>query len=156
MDKNIFVKKYNPDVNVKFTDRKISEKDFQKDSIEYKKDLWKGITGEKFSIDVSKPEDFIIEFPKPDFNLIRADYSDRYSQREIEKKEAEEKMKKIRQAAMQNVMKIQLDLGLEEQPVEIKTHNELKQLQLQLDDQDLLKDDKIKFNELVNSLEGLI
>lgn len=155
MDKNIFVKKYNPDVNSKFSDRKMFTQDFQKDSIEYKKDLWKGITGDQFLMDVKKPQDFVIEFPKPNFDVIRTDYSDRYSQRENEKREIEEKMKKIREAAMENVMKIQSDLGLDnKQQVEIRTHDELKQLQV--NEEDLLKEEKTKFNELLNSLEGLI
>ena len=155
MDKNIFIKKYNPDVNSKFTDRQKFTQEYKKDSIEYKKELWKGITGDQFLKDVKKSEDFIIEFEKPNFEEIRSNYSDKYVQRENEKRETEDKMNKIREAAIQNVMKIQTDLGLNIKPIiEIKTHDELKKLQI--NDQDLLKEEKQKFNELLKNLEEII
>jgi hypothetical protein len=154
MDKNIFVKKYNPDVNSKFSERNINSQEFQKDKIEYKKDLWKGITGQEFLMDVSKPEDFIIEFQKPDFQAIRTGYVTEFASRQNEIKEIEEKQKKIREVAMQNVMKIQSDLGINVINQEQKTHEELKQLQINC--ADLLKEEKEKFNELLKNLEDII
>jgi len=154
MDKNIFVKKYNPDVNSKFSERNINSQEFQKDKIEYKKDLWKGITGKEFLMDVSKPEDFIIEFQKPDFQAIRTGYVTEFASRQNEIKEIEEKQKKIREAAMQNVMKIQSDLGINTSNQEQKTYDELKQLQI--NSADLLKEEKEKFNQLLKNLEDII
>jgi hypothetical protein len=154
MDKNVFVKKYNPDVNSKFSEKKSSTQDFQKDTIQYKKELWKGITGQEFLINVSKPEDFIMEFEKPDFNAIRTGYISEFSSRQNEIKEIEEKNRKIKEAAMQNVMKIQTDLGINLSNQEQKTHNELKQLQI--NSADLLKEEKQKFNELLNNLKDII
>ncbi len=154
MDKNVFVKKYNPDVNSKFSEKKSSTQDFQKDTIEYKKELWKGITGQQFLMDVSKAEDFVIEFEKPDFQAIRTGYVTEFASRQTEIKEIEEKNRKIREAAMQDIMKIQADLGVNLSTQEQKTHNELKQLQI--DSADLLKDEKAKFNELLKNLEDII
>ena len=154
MDKNVFVKKYNPDVNSKFSERKSDSKDFQKDTIEYKKELWKGITGKEFLIDVAKAEDFVIEFEKPDFQAIRSGYINEFASRQNEIKEIEEKNRKIKEAAMQDVMKIQTELGINVQNQEQKTHNELKQLQI--DSTDLLKEEKQKFNELLKNLEDII
>jgi hypothetical protein len=154
MDKNIFVKKYNPDITSKFSEKKESSNHFQKDTIEYKKELWKGITGQDFLIDVSKPEDFTIEFEKPDFHAIRSEYISEFAIRQNEIKEIEEKNKKIKEAAMQNVMKIQTDLGINLSNQEQKTHNELKELQI--DSADLLKEEKEKFNELLNNLKDII
>jgi hypothetical protein len=154
MDKNVFVKKYNPDVNSKFSEKKSSTQDFQKDTIEYKKELWKGITGQEFLMDVSKAEDFVIEFEKPDFQAIRTGYVTEFASRQTEIKEIEEKNRKIREAAMQDIMKIQADLGVNLSTQEQKTHNELKQLQI--DSADLLKDEKAKFNELLKNLEDII
>ena len=55
---------------------------------------------------------------------------------------------------MQNVMKIQMDLGLDITQVKIKTHDELKQLQI--NEADFLKNEKEKFNELLKNLEQII
>jgi hypothetical protein len=154
MDKNIFVKKYNPDVNSKFSDRSCKSQEFQKDEIDYKKELWKGITGKEFLMDVSKPDDFIIEFEKPNFQAIRTGYMTEFASRQNEIREIEEKNIKIKEAAMQNVMKIQTDLGINVSPQEQKTHNELKQLQI--DSADLLKEEKEKFNQLLNNLKDII
>jgi hypothetical protein len=55
---------------------------------------------------------------------------------------------------MQNVMKIQTDLGINISKQEQKTHDELKQLQI--DSADLLKEEKLKFNELLKNLEDII
>jgi hypothetical protein len=153
MDKNIFIKKYNPDVNIKFNDVKTSDKNFQKNKIEYKNELWKGITGKEFTNNVSKSEDFIIKFEKPDFNKISSIHSNEYMNRQREIKEIEEKNKKIYQSAMENVMKIQNNLGINEQE-NSKTHDELKKLQIK--DNDVLKDEKEKFNELIKNLEDII
>ncbi len=154
MDKNIFVKKYNPDVNSKFSERNINSQEFQKDKIEYKKDLWKGITGQEFLMDVKESKDFVIEFEKPDFQAIRTGYITEFASRQNEIKEIEEKQRKIREAAMQNVMKIQADLGINTTNQEQKTHEELKQLQI--DSTDLLKEEKEKFNQLLKNLEDII
>lgn len=154
MDKNIFVKKYNPDVASKFSNKKLEDSKFQKDSIEYKKELWKGITGKEFLNDVSKAEDFVIEFEKPDFEAIRSKHNTEYFIRQQEIKEIQEKNRKIKEAAMQNIMKIQSDLGIETKTTETKTHDELKQLQI--NEQDILKEEKAKFNELLKGLEGII
>lgn len=154
MDKNIFVKKYNPDVNSKFTERSVNSQEFQKDQIKYKKDLWKGITGQEFLMDVSKAEDFVIEFEKPDFQAIKTGYITEFASRQNEIKEIEEKQRKIREAAMQNVMKIEADLGISTTNQEQKTHDELKQLQI--GSTDLLKEEKEKFNQLLKNLEDII
>ena len=116
--------------------------------------MWKGITGNDFLNNVSKAEDFIINFEKPNFEAIRTSHTTEYFLRQNEIKEIEEKKKKIKDAAMQNVMKIESDLGLQIKSVDIKTHNELKHLQI--NEQDLLKEEKSKFNELLKGLEGII
>jgi hypothetical protein len=154
MDKNIFVKKYNPDIASKFSNKKLEDSQYTKDSIEYKKELWKGITGKDFLNNVTKPEDFVINFENPDFEAIRTSHNTEYYLRQNEIKEIEEKKKKIKEAAMQNVMKIQLDLGIQIKPIETKSHDELKHLQI--NEQDLLKEEKFKFNELLKGLEGII
>jgi len=154
MDKNIFVKKYNPDVASKFSSKKSEDSQYTKESIEYKKELWKGITGNDFLNDVSKAEDFVINFEKPNFDAIRTSHNTEYFLRQKEIKEIEEKKNKIKEAAMQNVMKIELDLGLQIKTLDTKTHDELKHLQI--NEQDLLKEEKAKFNELLKGLEGII
>ena len=154
MDKNIFVKKYNPDIASKFSNKKLEDSQYTKDSIEYKKELWKGITGKDFLNNVTKPEDFVINFENPDFEAIRTSHNTEYYLRQNEIKEIEEKNKKIKEAAMQNVMKIQTDLGINLSNQEQKTHNELKELQI--DSADLLKEEKEKFNELLNNLKDII
>jgi hypothetical protein len=154
MDKNIFVKKYNPDIASKFSNKKLEDAQYTKDSIEYKKELWKGITGKDFLNNVSKAEDFVINFVKPDFETIRTSYDTEYYLRQKEITEIEEKKKKIKESAIQNVMKIQLDLGIQTKLVKTKTHDELKHLQI--NEQDLLKEEKSKFNELLKGLEGII
>jgi len=154
MDKNIFVKKYNPDIAFKFSNKKLEDALYTKDSIEYKKELWKGITGKDFLNNVSKAEDFVINFVKPDFETIRTSYDTEYYLRQKEITEIEEKKKKIKESAIQNVMKIQLDLGIQTKLVKTKTHDELKHLQI--NEQDLLKEEKSKFNELLKGLEGII
>ena len=155
MDKNIFVKKYNPDVNSKYSDKQNSSQDFQKDNINYKKELWKGITGKEFTIDIQKSEDFIIEFENPNFESIRNAHTSEYILRQNEIKEIEQKNKKIREAAMENVMKIGNNLGITNMTLEqTKTHDELKQIQV--NENDLLKNEKEQFNELLKNLEGII
>lgn len=153
MEKNVFVKKYNPDVSNLYNNKVIESNGLQKDKIDYKKETWKGITGNSFTNDVKKAEDFIIEFEKPNFEAIRMEYSNRYMERQQEIRMAEEKKRKIQELAMQNLSKMQPDLDLNKKE-EIKTHNELKQLQI--NDTDVLKDEKEKFNELLKNIDELI
>ena len=74
----------------------------------------------------------------------------------------EEKNRLIKQAALQNVMKIELNLERLECNTIIpnsttekqSNFNELKKIQI--NDNDFLKDEKQKFNNLIKDLEGII
>jgi hypothetical protein len=151
MDKNIFVKKYNPDVNNKFTSR-ADEKNLS--NFSYKKELWKGITGNEFNIDIKDSKDFIIQFEKPDFNAISSKHQIEYMSRQKEIDQIEKKNKLIKQAALQNVMKLENNLVINNPVENIKTHEELKQIQI--NDNDLLKEEKLKFNDILKNLESII
>ena len=150
MDKNIFIKKYNPDVINKFSSR--NDK-LNVSNIEYKKEVWKGITGNDFKNDVKTAKDFIIKFDKPDLNTINSKHNNELASRQKEMNLIEEKNKKIKEAALQSFMNIDLITSNQEKK-EVKTYNELKQIQIK--DNDLLKDDKEKFNNLLKNLENII
>ena len=150
MDKNIFIKKYNPDVINKFSTR--NDK-LNVSNIEYKKEVWKGITGNDFKNDVKTAKDFIIKFDKPDLNTINSKHNNELTSRQKEINLIEEKNKKIKEAALQSFMNIDLITSNQEKK-EVKTYNELKQIQIK--DNDLLKDDKEKFNNLLKNLENII
>jgi hypothetical protein len=150
MDKNIFIKKYNPDVINKFSSR--NDK-LNVSNIEYKKEVWKGITGNDFKNDVKTADDFIIKFDKPDLNTINSKHNNELASRQKEINLIEEKNKKIKEAALQSFMNIDLTSSNQEKK-EVKTYNELKQIQV--NDNDLLKDEKEKFNNLLKNLENII
>jgi hypothetical protein len=150
MDKNIFIKKYNPDVINKFSSR--NDK-LNVSNIEYKKEVWKGITGNDFKNDVKTAKDFIIKFDKPDLNTINSKHNNELASRQKEINLIEEKNKKIKEAALQSFMNIDLTSSNQEKK-EVKTYNELKQIQV--NDNDLLKDEKEKFNNLLKNLENII
>ena len=151
MDKNIFIKKYNPDVINKFSSR--NDK-LNVSNIEYKKEVWKGITGNDFKNDVKTAKDFIIKFDKPDLNTINYKHNNELASRQKEINLIEEKNKKIKEAALQSFMNIDLITSSNQEKKEVKTYNELKQIQIK--DNDLLKDDKEKFNNLLKNLENII
>jgi hypothetical protein len=151
MDKNIFVKKYNPDVNNKFSSR-ADEKNLP--NLNYKKELWKGITGNEFNMDIKDSKDFIIQFEKPDFNAITSKHQLEYMSRQTEISQIERKNKLIKEAALQNIMKLENNLVVSNQVENIKTHDELKQIQI--NDNDLLKEEKQKFNDILKNLESII
>jgi len=151
MDKNIFVKKYNPDVNNKFISR-ADEKNLT--NFNYKKELWKGITGNEFNIDIKDSKDFIIQFEKPDFNSIASKHQIEYMSRQKEITQIENKNKLIKEAALHNVMKLDNNLFNNNLVENIKTHDELKQIQI--NDNDLLKEEKQKFNDILKNLESII
>jgi hypothetical protein len=150
MDKNIFIKKYNPDIKEKFSSRS-KEKTI---NIDYKKDIWKGITGNHFNIDIKSADDLKIQFEKPNLNEITSKLQSEYSSRQKENEQIEEKNKKIKNAALQSLMKIELDLGLTPNVSNNKTHEELKQIQIH--DNDILREEKEKFNDLLKNLESII
>jgi hypothetical protein len=150
MDKNIFIKKYNPDIKEKFSS-KSQEKII---NIEYKKEIWKGITGNNFNIDIKSGDDFKIKFEKPDLNQITSKLQNEYSSRQKEIEQIQEKNQKIKNAALQSLMKIETDLGISTKNTTSKTHDELKQIQIH--ENDLLKEEKQKFNELLKNLESII
>lgn len=150
MDKNIFIKKYNPDVINKFSTR--NDK-LNVSNIEYKKEVWKGITGNDFKNDVKSANDFIIKFDKPDLNTINSKHNNELASRQKEINLIEEKNKKIKEAALQSFMNIDLTSSNQEKK-EVKTYNELKQIQV--NDNDLLKEEKEKFNNLLKNLENII
>jgi hypothetical protein len=150
MDKNIFIKKYNPDIKEKFSSRS-KEKTI---NIDYKKDIWKGITGNHFNIDIKSADDLKIQFEKPNLNEITSKLQSEYSSRQKENEQIEKKNKKIKNAALQSLMKIELDLGLTPNVSNNKTHEELKQIQIH--DNDILREEKEKFNDLLKNLESII
>jgi len=152
MDKNIFIKKYNPDVINKFSSR---NQQINLSEIQYKKEVWKGITGDEFKNDIKSPDDFIIKFDKPNLNTINSKHNDELASRQKEINLIEEKNKKIKEAALQNYMKIDLNTSENiSEKIQTKTHNELKQIQI--NDNDLLKEEKQKFNNLLKNLENII
>ena len=150
MDKNIFIKKYNPDVINKFSFR--NDK-LNVSNIEYKKEVWKGITGNEFLNDVKSADDFIIKFDKPDLNAINSKHNTELAFRQKEINMIEEKNKKIKEAALQSFMNIDLTSSNQDNK-QTKTHTELKQIQV--NDNDLLKEEKEKFNNLLKNLENII
>ena len=150
MDKNIFIKKYNPDVINKFSSR--NDK-LNVSNIEYKKEVWKGITGNEFLNNVKSADDFIIKFDKPDLNAINSKHNTELASRQKEINMIEEKNKKIKEAALQSFMNIDL-ISSNQDIKQTKTHNELKQIQV--NDNDLLKEEKEKFNNLLKNLENII
>jgi hypothetical protein len=150
MDKNIFIKKYNPDVINKFSSR--NDK-LNVSNIEYKKEVWKGITGNEFLNNVKSADDFIIKFDKPDLNAINSKHNTELASRQKEINLIEEKNKKIKEAALQSFMNIDL-ISSNQEKKEVKTYNELKQIQV--NDNDLLKEEKEKFNNLLKNLENII
>ena len=166
MDKNIFIKKYNPDVINKFSSR---NEQINLSNIQYKKEVWKGITSNEFTNDIKSSDDFIIKFDKPDFNTINTKHNMILASRQKEINIIEEKNKKIKEAALQDFMKIDLNLGISRalldpnnlqsinensEKIQNKTYNELKQIQI--NDNDLLKEEKEKFNNLLKNLENII
>ena len=152
MDKNIFIKKYNPDVINKFSSR---NEQLNVSNIQYKKELWKGITGNEFKNDVKSSNDFIIQFDKPDLNTINNKHNNELASRQKEINLIEQKNKKIKEAALQSYMKIDLNISNKiPEKKEVKTYNELKQIQI--NDNDLLKEEKEKFNNLLKNLENII
>ena len=152
MDKNIFIKKYNPDVINKFSSR---NQQINLSEIQYKKEVWKGITGDEFKNDIKSPDDFIIKFDKPNLNTINSKHNDELASRQKEINLIEEKNKKIKEAALQNYMKIDLNTSENiSEKIQTKTHNELKQIQI--NDNDLLKEEKQKFNNLLNDLNKIL
>ena len=152
MDKNIFIKKYNPDVINKFSSR--NDK-LNVSNIEYKKEVWKGITGNDFKNDVKTADDFIIKFDKPDLNTINSKHNNELASRQKEINLIEEKNKKIKEAALQSYMKIDLNISEKiSDKKQAKTHNELKQIQI--NDNDLLKEEKEKLNNILKNLENII
>ena len=152
MDKNVFIKKYNPDVINKFSSR---NQQINLSEIQYKKEVWKGITGDEFKNDIKSPDDFIIKFDKPNLNTINSKHNDELASRQKEINLIEEKNKKIKEAALQNYMKIDLNTSENiSEKIQTKTHNELKQIQI--NDNDLLKEEKQKFNNLLKNLENII
>jgi hypothetical protein len=152
MDKNVFIKKYNPDVINKFSSR---NQQINLSEIQYKKEVWKGITGDEFKNDIKSPDDFIIKFDKPNLNTINSKHNDELASRQKEIYLIEEKNKKIKEAALQNYMKIDLNTSENiSEKIQTKTHNELKQIQI--NDNDLLKEEKEKFNNLLKNLENII
>lgn len=150
MNKNIFIKKYNPDVNEKFNkcNNKINI------DINYKKEVWKGITGNDFNVNVQNSKDFIIQFEKPDFNKIILEHDNQYNTRQKEIDQIEKKNKLIKEAALENVMKIETELGIIPSTQNIKSHDELKQIQI--NENDILKEEKQEFNNLLKNLESII
>ena len=153
MDKNIFIKKYNPDVISKFSSR--NDK-LNIPNIEYTKEVWKGITGNEFINNVKSANDLIITFDKADLDVINSKHNTELASRQKENYLIEEKKNKIKEAALQSFMNINLNYSknssnqVEQENTQNKTYTELKQIQV--NDNDLLKDEKSKFNDLLNNL----
>jgi len=152
MNKNIFIKKHNPDVSDKF----IEKNNDQLNNINYTNQVWKGITGNEFNKTIKSTEDFIINFEKPDINKIVSRYNDEYTNREKEIKLINDKNKLIQRAALQSTMKIDINIDLNtniQSDDNIATHDTLKRIQIA--ENDKLKLEKEKYNNLLADLENI-
>jgi hypothetical protein len=152
MNKNIFMKKHNPDVSEKFL-----EKNNDKiNNINYTNQVWKGITGNEFNKKINKTEDFIINFEKPDISKIVSRYNDEYANREKEIKLINDKNKLIQRAALQSTMKIDINSDINTDSYSdnnIAMHDTLKKIQIA--ENDKLKLEKEKYNNLLADLENI-
>jgi hypothetical protein len=141
--------KYNPDVITNYTSKNNSLK---LTDIEYTNQIWKGITGDEFTNNIKDANDLKIEFEKPNINDIISKHNNELSNRMKDKEMIDEKNRLIKQAALQNVM--QLNIINDIKPVnETKMHDELKHIQIK--ENDILKEEKEKYNLLLRGLEDL-
>jgi len=152
MNKNIFITKHNPDVSEKF----IEKNNNKITNINYTNQVWKGITGYEFNKQINKTEDFIIDFEKPDINKIISKFNDEYENREKEIKLINDKNKLIEQAALQSTMKIDINIDINSSDYmedKTETHDTLKKIQIA--ENDKLKLEKEKYNNLLADLENI-
>jgi len=143
--------KFNPDVINNFTSKNSSLK--LKD-IEYTNQIWKGITGDEFKMNVKESNDLKIEFEKPNINEIMTKHNNELSNRMKDKEMIDEKNRLIKQAALQNIMQLEIIPETNTIISESKMYDELKHIQIK--DNDILKDEKEKFNLLLRGLEDIL
>jgi hypothetical protein len=144
-------KKYNPDVNDNFIKIK---NDINLNNIQYSKHVWKGITGDEFNKDIKGSTDFKIDFEKPNINTIMEKHNIEFLNREKEMKQIEIKNNLIRQAALEDTMVLDIPKLINNNDNnDIKTHNELRNIKIL--DNDVLKNEKEKFNSILKDLDFL-
>ena len=142
--------KYNPDVITNYTSK---NNNLKLANIEYSNQIWKGITGDEFKNNIKDATDLKIEFDKPNINDIVLRHNNELSNRMKDKEMIDEKNRLIRQAAIQNVMQINI-INDVKTVNETKMHDELKHIQIK--ENDILRNEKEKYNLLLRGLENLI
>ena len=142
--------KYNPDVITNYTSK---NNNLKLTNIEYSNQIWKGITGDEFRNNVKDAKDLKIEFDKPNINEIVSRHNNELTNRMKDKELIDEKNRLIKQAAIQNVMQINI-INDVKTVNETKMHDELKHIQIR--ENDILRDEKEKYNILLRGLEDLI
>jgi hypothetical protein len=158
MDKNVFINnnnaiKYNPDINNTFIKNLDSRKanDYKHSNV-----IWKGITGDDFNKPIKSAKDLIIDFEIIDSNTIINKHNEEFEKRNMERFTIEQKNKIVREMAMADSMQLDFidDNINENEKQDIKMHNELKTIQIS--ENDILKNEKEKFNKLMKDLEDII
>lgn len=142
--------KYNPDVITNYTSK---NNNLKLTNIEYSNQIWKGITGDEFKKNIKDADDLKIKFDKPNINDIVSRHNNELTNRIKDKELIDEKNRLIKQAAIQNVMQINI-INEVKTSNDIKMYDELKQVQIRQND--ILRDDKEKYNLLLKGLENLI
>ena len=107
-EKPFVTNKYNPDITGKYNQEMKDFKSYlDKDAnIDYKNEIWKGITGEKMVQMGDKDKPFEIKLEKPDYHKIQEDYEKEFRQREDERRKIEERNKLIQEQSLNKVMKM--------------------------------------------------
>lgn len=154
MNNNIFFnknniksdEKFNPDITNKFTTRSANK---NINNIQYTKEIWKGITGNDFNKDIKKSDDFKINFETVNISEIMSKHQQEYDIRTRETTLVNEKNRLIKQSC--NTMN--LDNIIINTTSNNKTHDELKQIQI--NDNDILKNEKEKYNAMLKVLDNL-
>ena len=151
MNNNIFFNKYNPDVNDKYKQILNRDQNFQ-----FSNKIWNGITGSEFANKINNSNDLKIIFNDDiNYNTINLKHQNEILNRKIENDNINEKNKLINNMKINNSLTIEnkndepTDINI----VETKTHIELKKIQI--NNNDILKNEKEQFNKLLFDIEKM-
>jgi hypothetical protein len=156
MDNNVFAKKTvksNPDVlsnHSKNEDK--HNKAYDKRSISYKNDVWRGVLTEKFDKPIERAEDFTVHYERPDFNEMNCKFRDEDRKREEEARLTEEKIKRIEAEKLESINKLREEMGGET----VAVATDFEHLKIEQESSNVvLKEKKDKYNELLSSIDDL-